>query len=133
MSGGKAPSKREALLRDVWQRWNEGERDSIIADVTDDCVLESQIVGQAFHGPEGIKAWMAELDAAWARWQLWLDEMRDLSGNRVLVLGGVRLEGRGSGISFDQRLGWVLVFEGDSMSRMTTYSTPEQAVEAASA
>lgn len=133
MSEGKAPSHREQLLRDVWQRWNEGERGSVVGDVTPDCELRSQIIGETFRGREGILAWMAELDQAWALWQLWLDQVTDLPGDRLLAVGGVHLEGRESGVGFDQKLGWILEYEGEAMSRMTTFASPEAAIAAAAA
>lgn len=128
MAEGGQPSERERQLRDVWQRWNEGERGSIVGEITPDCELTSHLIGETFRGRAGIEEWMSELDRSWARWQLWVDEVREDSSDRMLVLGGVELEGKGSGVAFKNEMGWVLEFEGMAMSRMTTYPNRDDAV-----
>jgi hypothetical protein len=124
-------AEREAEIRDLWEQWNSGGRASIVGDLTDDFLLESAVTGRTFKGREGIVEWMAEIDESFEGWRLWIDEIREVRADRYLVLGGVHLRGRGSGVEFDQPIGWILDFDGDSLARLLNVAGHEAAIEAA--
>ena len=127
---------REAIIRETWERWNAGVRDPDAfggAGVTDDFTLSSALTGRVFHGREGLVAWMAEIDENFDAWNLRIDEIRATGKDRYVVLGGVRLHGRGSGVELDQPIGWVVEFEGDLGKRLLNFSSHDEAIEAAEA
>jgi hypothetical protein len=126
-------SDRDALIRETWKRWNEGARDpdQMGAGLTEDFLLESALTGRIFHGREGLVEWMAEIDESFDAWNLRIDEIRQVRSDRYLVLGGVHLHGRGSGVEFDQPVGWVVDFDGDLTRRLSNYASHEEAIEAA--
>ena len=126
MSGG-----REALLRRQWQRWNAGDRESHMGQIAEDFVVESALTGRTFDGPEGLADWMAEIDESFESWRTWIDEVREVTADRYLVLGGVHLRGRGSGVEFDQPIGWVVDFSGDRIVRLRNLADHEAAIAAA--
>jgi hypothetical protein len=128
-------SDREKLIRETWKRWNAGERDpdQLGSGLTDDFELHSALTGRVFHGRQGVSDWMAEIDGSFGAWRLHVDEVRPAGPDRYLVLGGVHLQGRGSGVEFDQPIGWVVEFEGDLTRRLFNFASHEEAIEAADA
>jgi hypothetical protein len=125
-------SDREELIRTTWQRWNAGERDpdQLGTGLTDGFELHSALTGRTFHGRQGVVDWMAEIDESFGAWNLRIDEVRAAGPDRYLVLGSVHLEGRGSGVSFDQPIGWVVEFEGDLTRRLLNFASHEEAIAA---
>ena len=127
------PSDREAQIRDTWERWNDGERDpsAMSFDLADGFELESALTGRVFAGRDGLIEWMAEIDENFESWRLRIDEVREVAPDRHLVLGGVHLRGRGSGVELDQPIGWVLDFEGETLARLRNLADHESAIAAA--
>ncbi len=124
-------ARREALIRGAYERWNAGERGALADDITDDFVLDSTLTGQTFHGRQGFAEWMDEIDSNFDAWQLHLGELRRVAPDRYVALGSVHLRGRGSGVEFDQPVGWVFEFEGEKVARMQTLPSHEAAIDAA--
>ena len=124
---------REALIRETWERWNAGVRDpdAMGYGLAEGFVLESALTGRVFHGREGLVEWMAEIDENFGAWNLRIDEIRAAGQDRYVVLGGVHLEGRGSGLELDQPIGWVIEFEGELTTRLRNFTSHEEAIEAA--
>ena len=125
-------AEREARLRDVWGKWNEGVRDpDAMGEITDDFALDSALTGRTFQGRQGIADWMAEIDGSFEAWELRIDSLRATGPDRFLILGGVHLKGRGSGVEFDQPIGWVVDFDGDAVTRLSNFADHDEAVAAA--
>ena len=123
---------RESLIREAWAKWNAGERDpAALGAITDDFVLDSAMTGRTFYGHEGLLVWMREIDANFDAWELRLDELRSVSADRWVGFGSVHLRGKGSGIEFDQPVGWVFDFEGEKVARMQNLPSHAAAEEAA--
>ena len=77
-----------------------------------------------------MRDWLADIQQSFERFDLWLDDVRDL-GDDVLALGGIELRARGSGLDMKQPMGWVIEFREGRVARMQFYSHPAQALEAA--
>jgi ketosteroid isomerase-like protein len=122
---------REAQIRRQWERWNAGDRESHMGEVAEDFVVESAVTGRSFTGRAGLVEWMAEIDESFEGWRLWIDEVREITNDRYLVLGGVHLRGRGSGVEFDQPIGWVVDFRGESVVRLRNLADHDAAIAAA--
>ena len=125
--------EREALIRETWERWNAGERDpdTLGNGLAEGFVVESALTGRVFRGRQGLVDWMAEIDENFGAWNLRIDEIRAVAADRYLVLGGVHMRGRGSGVEFDQPIGWVVEFEGELTSRLRNFASHAAAIEAA--
>jgi ketosteroid isomerase-like protein len=121
---------REALIRRQWERWNAGDRESHMGEIAEDFVVESVLTGRTFEGPAGLADWMAEIDESFESWRTWIDEVREVTTDRYLVLGGVHLRGRGSGVEFDQPIGWVVDFSGDRVARLRNLADHDAAIAA---
>jgi hypothetical protein len=127
-------SDREALIRDTWERWNAGVRDpDAMPAIAEDFELSSALTGRVFHGREGLVEWMAEIDENFDAWNVRIDEIRPAGTDRYLILGGVHLHGRGSGVEFEQPIGWITEMEGDVTKRLSTFASHEEAIAAAEA
>ena len=126
--GGNAARIRAAI-----ERWNAGDRTAPLEDIDPEVEIRTGIgdafQGEPFRGHEGARQWLAGLDENFETWEILIDECRE-QGDVVLVLGGVRAKGRGSGIELYQEIGWVYEFRGDKMIRLHTYYDRELAIAA---
>ena len=122
---------REQLVRDIYERWNNGDRELNPEEIHPDAVVISAMTGHTFRGVEGIKRWMAEIDEQFDQWMLAIDEMRSVSSDRLLVLGAVRFRGRASGAEFEQPVGWLVDFDGDRITALHNIAGQDAAIEAA--
>jgi ketosteroid isomerase-like protein len=124
-------SGHEQLVLDLFERWNAGVRE-IDPDVVDpEAVLHSAMTNSKYRGYDEIHRWMAEIDEQFERWDVSVDESRELPDGSVLMLGQVNFRGRASGVEFDQPIGWLLRFSGDRISEMRNFSDHQRAIEAA--
>jgi ketosteroid isomerase-like protein len=96
-----------------------------------DCVVRSTLTNETYHGYDGVRRWMAEIDDQFENWRVSIDQFRNASQGRLLALGAVHLRGRGSGVEFDQPMGWLLTFAGGLLIDLTTIPDHAQALEAA--
>jgi ketosteroid isomerase-like protein len=51
-----------------------------------------------------------------------------VAGDRVGVIAGLRLKGRGSGIEFQERMGWMFTFRDGRLARFEWSRDPEALV-----
>ena len=123
---------REEMIRREFDRWNAGERREIDPQVVHhDVVVHSQMTNATYHGHDGVRRWMAEIDDQFEDWHSSIDEFRDAPEERLLVLGAIHLRGRASGVEFDQPMAWLLTFAGDQVTELRTIPDHAQALEAA--
>jgi ketosteroid isomerase-like protein len=122
---------REELVREQFKRWNAGERDVDPAQVHPDAIVYSAMTGNEFHGRDAVLEWMGEIDEQFEDWQLTIDEIRNVPGDRLLALGSVHFRGRASGVEFDQPMGWLYEFDGDRISVLRNIVGHDAAIEAA--
>jgi ketosteroid isomerase-like protein len=121
----------EQVVRALFERWNAGDRELPPEEIHPDAVVYSAMTGHTFHGTDGIRDWMAEIDDQFEDWQLRIDEIRAVSADRMLALGTVHFRGRASGVEFDQPMGWVYDFEGDRVIGLRNIVGHDAAIEAA--
>jgi hypothetical protein len=60
-----------------------------------------------------------------------ISEIRDISPDRLLVLGEIHLRGRESKVEFNQPMAWLLDFREGRVLRMEMFSVRSEALEAA--
>jgi ketosteroid isomerase-like protein len=120
------------LIREGFARWNEGDYDFILNSAATDIEIFSRfgsLTGEPYRGRRGVREWLAEIQQGFERFDLWLDEARDL-GDDVLAIGGISFRARGSGIDMKERMGWVFEFREGRVARMRFYAPPTDALEA---
>jgi ketosteroid isomerase-like protein len=121
------------LARDLFERWRARDYDALMEAAQPDVEIFSRfssLGGEPYRGPDGVRRWIAEIEATFGRFDVRTSDFRDL-GDRVLVLGGIRLQGKASGIEIDQPMGWLLELRGGKLARMFFYSSHAEALEAA--
>ena len=120
------------LVRDGFVRWNEGNYDFLFDSAAPDIELLSRfgsLTGEPSRGHAGVREWLADIHQSFERFDLWLDDVRDL-GDKVLAIGGINMRARGSGLDMNEPMGWVFEFRGGHVARMRFYAQPAQALEA---
>ncbi len=72
---------REEVVRREFDRWNAGERREIDPQVLHhDVVVHSQMTNATYHGHDGVRRWMAEIDDQFDGWHSTIDEFRGCAG-----------------------------------------------------
>ena len=121
------------VVREGFARWNEGDYDFLFSFAAPDVELFSRfgsLTGDdPYRGYEGVREWLADIQQSFERFDLWLDEVRDL-GDDVLAIGGINMRARGSGLDMKEPMGWVLEFRDGRVARMRFYTPPAEALEA---
>lgn len=122
---------REELVREQFRRWNAGERDVDPAQVHPDAVVYSAMTGNEFRGRDAVLLWMGEIDEQFENWELTIDEIRSVPGDRLLALGSVHFRGRASGVEFNQPMGWLYEFDAGRVMALRNIVGHDAAIEAA--
>ena len=121
------------LAVDLFDRWTARDFDFLFESSLPDVEIYSRFASlgvEPFRGPDGVRQWVAEIEQSFGRFKVRTDEFVDL-GDRVLVLGGIDLEGKASGVEIDQPMGWLLELRDGKLARMFFYSSHAEAREAA--
>jgi ketosteroid isomerase-like protein len=128
---GDVAGERE-LIREGFAGWNEGDYDFILNSAAIDIEIFSRfgsLTREPYRGRRGVREWLAEIQLGFERFDLWLDEARDLADD-VLAIGGISFRARGSGIDMKERMSWVFEFREGRVARMRFYAPPTDALEA---
>jgi ketosteroid isomerase-like protein len=122
--------EREIVKRAI-DRWNRGERHPD-EEVHPDVEIVSRLMGGGpLHGREGARSYLQEIDEHFDEWTVVGDEWHD-AGDRVVMVGQIHLHGRESGITLDQRVGFLFEVRDRQLFRFETFiDDPADALEAA--
>ena len=93
--------------------------------------LIQRIEGGVANGAQGYRDWLAENDASWESWDLKLDEVRGIDGDRVLVdttFSGLSKRGH---VPVEQSSTALVTVRDRKIARTEIYSSAEDALEAA--
>jgi ketosteroid isomerase-like protein len=118
------------LVQGWFERWNRGERDFSEDEIHPDMQVISRLQREPFRGRDGLQDWFEEIDEQFQEWEVIGDEWRE-EGDLVVVLGRVRLRGKGSGVGFDQPTGWLFEFRDGRLFRLRNFVRPHEALKAA--
>jgi ketosteroid isomerase-like protein len=128
------------LVREGYALWAaqdyEGVLDFLLANAASDVEIHSRFggfSGKPYRGPDGLRAWLAEVRETFDRFEPWLDEVRDAGDERVIAFGGISFRARESGIDMAEQMGWVYEFRQGRLRRMMFYGSPGEALEALAA
>ncbi|HEY8002509.1 MAG TPA: nuclear transport factor 2 family protein [Solirubrobacterales bacterium] len=107
----------EEVIREVWRRWNEGEREFDAEVIDPEIHIHSALTGQEFQGEAGLIKWIGEIEEQFDQWSLSIDEI-NRSGDRFVVRGSVRARGRHSGVDLDQAITWNVELRDGRLLRL---------------
>jgi hypothetical protein len=130
---------RRALLVRLCLRtygaFNRRDLPAFLGNFTSDAVYDtSRVEGwperQVYHGHAGLTEMAHDWFTTWDFW-LELEDVRDLGGNRVLVLADDRMTGTGSGVELESVL-WtqVATVRRGLCERVDNYTDRQEALEA---
>jgi ketosteroid isomerase-like protein len=126
-----------ALVREGYARWRAGDYDLLLdfllANAAPDVELFSRFggfSGTPYRGHDGLRAWLAEIQETFERFEPWVDQAREVGDDRVIAIGGISFRARESGVDMVERLGWVYEFRNARLCRMMFYASPGEALEA---
>jgi ketosteroid isomerase-like protein len=119
------------LMRRTFERWNAGEREVDPDIAHPDIVICSAMTNAEYHGYDGLRSWIAEIDDQFEDWRLSIDRFRNASDGRLLALGAVHVRGRTSGVEFDQPMALLLTFADERLIELRTIPDHAEALEAA--
>jgi hypothetical protein len=93
--------------------------------------LSARVEGEeGYEGHAGIRAWLHDIDSMFSEIHAEASEVRDL-GDRLVVLGTIKVRGRESGAEVGVLAGWLFEVPDGRMRRGWSYSSREEALEAA--
>ena len=114
-------SEAEDLVRDVFSRWNEGERDFDDAIFEESLTIHSALTGDMYEGEDGLEVWASEIDDQFEDWNLVLEEMEAVDDDRILARGQIQMTGRQSQVVIEQPASWVIEFEAGRISTLRNF------------
>jgi ketosteroid isomerase-like protein len=83
--------------------------------------------GYVGHG--GVRDYFEECAEVWELMQPHADDLRTV-GDKVVVLGGCAVRGRGSGAGSDNPMAWVITLRDGRVTRHRGFATREEALDA---
>ena len=86
---------------------------------------------EGYRGPEGVKRALDEMAEAVEEWRVTIEDIVDAGDGRLLVTGSSHVRGKGSGVSFDQRVFTVVTLRDGKLIQMENFTERSQALEAA--
>ena len=127
-----AMDRAEEVVREVWQRWNSGDR--VLDEELFDPGFEvhSILANRVFRGPDEVRDWMGEIDDQFDDWGLSIDEVSAIAPDRLLVVGGIHARGRKSGIDLDEPAAWIVDLRGGRLSSVRNFIGPDALEQARS-
>jgi ketosteroid isomerase-like protein len=121
-----------AQCREVLEAVNRGDAESLVEHAAPDVVWEPARAGTegAFKGHEGLRAFIEDTEESFEEFKGSVSEIRGM-GDRVLVVGTIRIKGRGSGIETDIPAAGIFTFRDGLLVRFKDYGERMAALEAA--
>jgi ketosteroid isomerase-like protein len=116
-------------VREVFRRWNEGERDFDDEAFDPEFTVHSTLTGRTYSGEAGVREWAAEIDEQFTDWELVIDEVTARREDLVLVVGQIRMTGRQSEVPFEQAASWAVELRDGRLQRLRNFIGHEAAAE----
>ena len=113
---------------------NRRDVDGMLAKLQPDAEmvpLRAVLEGTVYRGHDGLRQWLADMAEDWDDLRIETEELRDLQGGRVLVLGRFHARGKSSGVNLDQPAAWICEVAGGKMARIRFFADAAAALRAA--
>ena len=121
------------IIRVGVEALNRGDVDGLAEALDPDVELvplRAVLDGTVYRGHEGMRRWLADMGEDWTRFELDLQEVRELEGGQVLVRATMRLRGK-SGVALDSSAAWLCELRGGRVSRIQFFADADSALAAA--
>jgi ketosteroid isomerase-like protein len=120
------------IVRRAYEAFYAGDADGALAYFDPEVEVDAsplRVDEGIGRGRDAVRRVVGRWVAAWDDWREEVEEMRDLSG-QVLVVSKQHGRAKGSGIEVETRYAVLYELQGDRITRMALYSGPEDALEA---
>jgi ketosteroid isomerase-like protein len=120
------------VVRRSFGAFNAREVDELVGLSTPDCEwlpFRAQLEGIVYRGHEGVRQFVRDMDNDWEAFQIDPLEFHH-RGEHVAVIGQVSALGAGSSVNIESIAGFVFELRQARISRVTSYSDPQAALEA---
>jgi uncharacterized protein (TIGR02246 family) len=113
------------LVRRQAEAANRRDLDAVMRSFAPDAVFDGRVVGDHYEGRAAIRSFLEDWFGTYEELEFGLEEVRDLG--KGVVFAVVTQNGRlvGSAGHVRQREGWVYVWVGGLIARLTTYELDE--------
>jgi len=121
------------IIRVGVEALNRGDVDGLAEALDPDVELvplRAVLDGTVYRGHGGMRRWLADMGEDWTRFELDLQEVRELEGGQVLVQATMRLRGK-SGVALDSSAAWLCELRGGRVSRIQFFADADSALAAA--
>ena len=112
-------SDGEAVIREIWRRWNAGVREYDPQLIDPEIEIHSGLTGQVFKGEAEALRWIAEIDDQFEAWEISISEIDRVSEGEFTARGSIQARGRQSGIALDQPMTWTILLRDGRLLRLT--------------
>jgi ketosteroid isomerase-like protein len=119
-----------ALVRDIFGRWNNGEREFDETVFDPEFTVHSSLTGRVYTGDDGIREWTAEIDEQFTNWTIVMEDMSSPRADLVAVTGQIRMTGRQSGVEFEQPASWLVEVRDGRLLSLRNFIGQESAAAA---
>jgi len=124
----------EELTRATFDRWNEGDRDALLALIDPDTELHSrfgELRGHPYVGPDGFQEWFADIDEQFMSFRVRLAELEERRPGWIVAQGVIEFRGRGSDLPWEQETVWIMEVEESRLRKMHVFTDLEEGLRAA--
>jgi ketosteroid isomerase-like protein len=125
---------RIATVRASFDAIGRVDLDALLALYHDDVeflpVTGTKVERGGYRGHAGVREYFEEVAPVWEEMQPYGGDFREV-GDSVVVIGGCRVRGRGSGAETDSPMAWVITFRGDKIASHRGFADADKALEAA--
>ena len=113
------------LVRTQFEAGNRRDLDAVASSFAEDATFDGRALGDHFQGRAAIRSFLEDWFGTYEELEFGLEEVRDLG--KGVVFAVVTQNGRlvGSAGHVRQREGWVYVWVGGLIARLTTYELDE--------
>lgn len=112
---------------------NRGDVDGVANALDPDVELvplRAVLDGTVYRGHDGMRRWLADMGEDWTRFELHLQEIRELTGGQVLVQARMSLRGK-SGVALDSPAAWLCELRAGRVSRIQFFTDADSALAGA--
>jgi ketosteroid isomerase-like protein len=112
---------------------NRGDLEDMLATLDPEVELvplRGALDGSVYHGHQGMRSWLQDMNEDWKEFELTVDEVRELGPGRLLVQATMGLRGR-SGVALDATAAWLCDIRDGRVWRIRFFTDSDAALAAA--
>jgi ketosteroid isomerase-like protein len=92
--------------------------------------LMARLEAKPYRGSAGIRRYFEDIETAWEEWRVDVEQLFAAPDGRVAIVMSTHMRGKGSGLSFVERVAAVWQFEDEKLRRATVHRDPADALRA---